>query len=257
MLLDRPGEVLTREELRKRVWDNDTYVDFDHSLNISINKLRDALGDSATRPRFIETLPRRGYRFIAPVSVENPAPAAVSALQPTAVVPPPSSSAALASRTGEEPSAFAPILLQTSDSATFPGHSGSRHRARLVIVVAAAVIVATLGGWLWRGYAGGNSSSKNRVMLAVLPFEDLAPDRVFERLFPTFDPPNDLVHKSDGALYSTDPPFGLPKFFNDPRKELPYSGVFRVSPDGANVQLVTRELSGPNGLAFSLLLPYD
>ena len=63
--------------------------------------------------------------------------------------------------------------------------------------------------------------------------------------------PNDLVYKSDGALYFTDPPFGLPKFFDDPRKELPYSGVFRVSPDGKNVQLVTKELSGPNGLAFS------
>ena len=63
--------------------------------------------------------------------------------------------------------------------------------------------------------------------------------------------PNDLVYKSDGALYFTDPPFGLPKFFDDPRKELPYSGVFRVSPDGKTVQLVTRELSGPNGLAFS------
>jgi len=63
--------------------------------------------------------------------------------------------------------------------------------------------------------------------------------------------PNDLVYKSDGALYFTDPPFGLPKFFDDPRKELPYSGVFRVSPDSKIVQLLTNELSGPNGLAFS------
>ena len=63
--------------------------------------------------------------------------------------------------------------------------------------------------------------------------------------------PNDLVYKSDGALYFTDPPFGLPKFFDDPRKELPYSGVFRVSPEGKKVQLLANELSGPNGLAFS------
>jgi len=63
--------------------------------------------------------------------------------------------------------------------------------------------------------------------------------------------PNDLVYKSDGALYFTDPPFGFPKFFDDPRKELPYSGVFRVSPDGKNIQLLTKELTGPNGLAFS------
>jgi len=63
--------------------------------------------------------------------------------------------------------------------------------------------------------------------------------------------PNDLVYKSDGALYFTDPPFGLPKFFDDPRKELSYSGVFRVSPDGSQVRLLTTDLKGPNGLAFS------
>jgi len=63
--------------------------------------------------------------------------------------------------------------------------------------------------------------------------------------------PNDLVYKSDGALYFTDPPFGLPKFFDDPRKELPYSGVYRVSPDGKKIQLLTTDLTGPNGLAFS------
>ena len=63
--------------------------------------------------------------------------------------------------------------------------------------------------------------------------------------------PNDLVYKSDGALYFTDPPFGLPKFFDDRRKELPYSGVYRVSPDGQQVKLLTTDLKGPNGLAFS------
>lgn len=62
--------------------------------------------------------------------------------------------------------------------------------------------------------------------------------------------PNDLVYKSDGSLYFTDPPFGLPKFFDDPRKETPFSGVYRVARDG-DVQLVTKDLTGPNGLAFS------
>jgi cholera toxin transcriptional activator len=66
-MLERPAEVVTREELRQRLWPSDTFVDFDHSLNTAINKLRDALGDGASNPRFIETLPRRGYRFIAPV----------------------------------------------------------------------------------------------------------------------------------------------------------------------------------------------
>jgi len=63
--------------------------------------------------------------------------------------------------------------------------------------------------------------------------------------------PNDLVYKSDGALYFTDPPFGLPKFYDDPRKELSFSGVYRVSPDGKDVTLVSKDLKGPNGLAFS------
>jgi gluconolactonase len=62
--------------------------------------------------------------------------------------------------------------------------------------------------------------------------------------------PNDLVYKSDGALYFTDPPFGLPKVFDDPRKELGYSGVYRLAPDGT-LTLLTTELGGPNGLAFS------
>src|ERR1700693_246440 len=68
ILLHRPGEVVTREELRSQIWPADTFVDFDNSLNTSINKLREALGDSADSPRFIQTLPRRGYRFIAPVT---------------------------------------------------------------------------------------------------------------------------------------------------------------------------------------------
>ena len=68
VLLQRPGDVVTREELRSQIWPEDTFVDFDNSLNTAINKLREALGDSADNPSFIETLPRRGYRFLAPVS---------------------------------------------------------------------------------------------------------------------------------------------------------------------------------------------
>jgi eukaryotic-like serine/threonine-protein kinase len=68
VLLQHAGEVMTREELRNQNWPPDTFVDFDNSLNTAINKLREALGDSADNPRFIETLPRRGYRFIAPVT---------------------------------------------------------------------------------------------------------------------------------------------------------------------------------------------
>src|SRR6202521_5837157 len=69
ILLEHPGEVVTREELRSRVWPNESFGDFDQALNIAIGKLRSALEDSAENPRFIETLPKRGYRFIADVSV--------------------------------------------------------------------------------------------------------------------------------------------------------------------------------------------
>src|SRR5215469_4736425 len=74
MLLERPGELVGRERLRERLWSTDTFVDFDHGVNTAINRLREALGDSADNPRFIETLPRRGYRFLA--SAESSAPVA-------------------------------------------------------------------------------------------------------------------------------------------------------------------------------------
>jgi DNA-binding winged helix-turn-helix (wHTH) protein len=69
VLLEHPGEVevVTREELRQRLWPEDTFVDFERSLNVAVSKLREALGDAAENPRFVETLPKRGYRFIAPV----------------------------------------------------------------------------------------------------------------------------------------------------------------------------------------------
>src|SRR6266403_2977381 len=71
-LLQTPGDLVTREELRKRLWASDTFVDFDHSLNTAIKRLRDVLGDSADNPVFIETLSRRGYRFMAPMEqLEN------------------------------------------------------------------------------------------------------------------------------------------------------------------------------------------
>ena len=69
LLLNRPGQVVTRDEIRAALWAADTFVDFDHGLNKAMNRLRDSLGDSADSPRFIETIPKRGYRFVAPVEV--------------------------------------------------------------------------------------------------------------------------------------------------------------------------------------------
>lgn len=71
MLLERPRELVRREELRERLWSADTFVDFDHGLNAAINQLRVALGDDPANPRFVQTLPRKGYRFIAPVEISS------------------------------------------------------------------------------------------------------------------------------------------------------------------------------------------
>src|SRR5215469_1316383 len=68
-LLQRPGEVVTRDEIRQNLWPTDTFVDFEHSINTAVNKLREALGDDVENPRFIETLPRYGYRLISPVEI--------------------------------------------------------------------------------------------------------------------------------------------------------------------------------------------
>ncbi len=69
MLLEKSGDVVGRDELRERLWPSDTFVDFDHGLNTAINQVRTALGDSAANAKFIQTLPRRGYRFIGPVQI--------------------------------------------------------------------------------------------------------------------------------------------------------------------------------------------
>src|SRR5262245_3317154 len=74
-LLERPDELVTRDELRQRLWPSDTFVDLEHGLNAAVKRLRDVLGDSADTPRFIETVPRRGYRFITPVDGTAPIPA--------------------------------------------------------------------------------------------------------------------------------------------------------------------------------------
>jgi DNA-binding winged helix-turn-helix (wHTH) protein len=84
MLLEHPGEVLTREEIASTLWSDGTFVDYDHGVNSAVNRIREALGDAASSPRFVETLARRGYRFVAPVesfaseSAPSPLPAALS-----------------------------------------------------------------------------------------------------------------------------------------------------------------------------------
>ncbi len=114
LLLDRPGEVVTREELRSQLWPEDTFVEFDNSLNVAVRKLRDALRDNPDTPRFIETIPRRGYRFIAEVAVE-----ATGSSEP-------------ANSTGHPPQARS---VPTNSNATFP-------RNFLWAAVTSAVVLA-------------------------------------------------------------------------------------------------------------------
>src|ERR1700728_55510 len=108
VLLERPREVVTREELRQKLWPVDTFVDFDHSLNTVINKLREALNDSAANPRFIETLARRGYRFLAPVEFVKKQTSAAPAHTP----PPPKISEEAAS---PSPQSSVSVLTRLED----------------------------------------------------------------------------------------------------------------------------------------------
>jgi len=144
-LLERPGELLTREELRQRVWPEDTFVDFDHALNTAVKKIRAALNDEADSPRYLETVPRRGYRFIAPVQIE---------LAP--------------GRASEEVPAEKFDVLET-------------HRPlinRRVLLLAATLIVAVGGGYYWsnRHARASDNNAANRIMVAVLPFENMTND---------------------------------------------------------------------------------
>src|SRR5882724_9972564 len=140
VLLQRPGEVVTREELRSQNWPVDTFVDFDNSLNTAINKLREALGDSADNPRFIETLPRRGYRFIAPV-------------------------------TGVDGT--------TRGTATGASVSWRPSSRKIVVAAAVAVLAAGIaGGLLWRGRQARRLTEKDTIVLG--DFANSTGDAVFD-----------------------------------------------------------------------------
>src|SRR6188768_207397 len=133
LMLERPGEVITREELQQRLWPDGTFVDFEHSLNAAVKRLRAALGDSADNPRFVETLPRRGYRFIAPVSGPGVEPVSVP-VQPSVPAAPP---------------VVAPDLesVEAVPAETIVAHAEGLgpigRRAILLVVLGAAVLAAT------------------------------------------------------------------------------------------------------------------
>ncbi len=155
MLLEHPGEVVTREELQRRLWPADTFVDFDHGLNKAISKIREALGDSAESPRFVETVARRGYRFLAEVKVADAATVRSPAL------------ATLRHRVEE-----------TSDRPDFAGKPAKpRHLLSSLVWKTSALVllllVASLAAWKLHSW---NSPSLVIHSLAVLPLESLSSD---------------------------------------------------------------------------------
>ena len=123
LLLEQPGEVVTRAQIQKNLWPGDTFVDFEHSLNSAIKKLREALGDSADHPRYIETVPRLGYRFIAPVTTGD--------TQHETALP--------AAPAEETPARRAPDLAM---------RQAARQHSRIVVALAAMLVAVTGGVWL-------------------------------------------------------------------------------------------------------------
>ena len=159
ILLEHPGEVITREELRSRVWPNESFSDFDQTLNIAIGKLRSALGDSAENPRFIETLPKRGYRFIADVSVLD---ADGGPKRPQSVA---------GDLPGEQEKKIEPgHKLQ---DAALPGPPKPRLGMRWVIGALLVLSLSILSVWLFRSRPPALSGIRS---LAVLPLENLSGD---------------------------------------------------------------------------------
>ncbi len=164
MLLERPGEVVTRQELQTRLWPADTYVGFDEGLNTAIRKLRTAFGDSAGNPRFIETLPKRGYRFIAPVTeatvADGPAPAMEVQLPPGI---------------DDHGVAAEPDRPQPAEPAAVP-LDYRRPWKKILPVTASVVLAFTVVAYIMRKHPSPSSVPAQRAMLAILPFQNLSND---------------------------------------------------------------------------------
>jgi TolB-like protein/DNA-binding winged helix-turn-helix (wHTH) protein/Tfp pilus assembly protein PilF len=160
ILLERPGEVVTREELRSRVWADESFGDFDQAVNIAIAKLRSALGDSAENPRFIETLPKRGYRFIADVSVVD---ADARPKRPESAA---GDLPGLERKTEPEPKVQDTRLAVAPKRQQWP-------ELRVIVALALVLSLPILAFWLFRSRGRAPASVRS---LAVLPLENLSAD---------------------------------------------------------------------------------
>jgi TolB-like protein/DNA-binding winged helix-turn-helix (wHTH) protein/Flp pilus assembly protein TadD len=172
LLLDRPGEIVTRQELQARLWPADTYVGFDEGLNTAIRKLRMVFGDSAGNPRFIETLPRRGYRFIAPVTETTTANGLSG--QSTAIVD--------VGGIDDDTVAETDLYEQDKAARTAPDFPAPASRVwrwpwkPAVSVAAFLVFALTVIAYLVRSRPSSNPAPTKRAMLAILPFQNLSND---------------------------------------------------------------------------------
>ena len=172
MLLERPGELVTREEIREKLWPQDTFIDFEHSVNSSIKRLREALGDDAATPRFIETLPRYGYRFIAPVQEQQKAfPPRREELE----------------RTPRDEQKSAGVLEGTGQDLSVGAVRAVRSRRWWVAIFGASGVLAVLallfgldvGGLRERAFRNADTVRKPIAQIrsiAVLPLENLSND---------------------------------------------------------------------------------
>lgn len=169
ILLEQPGQVITRDELRERLWPGDTFVDFDHGLNNAVMRLREALSDSPDKPRFIETLPRRGYRFIAPVEEIHSAPKTMPMGEPQVG----------ASTVLPTPDVLASFSADRHDSVTHSNASSWLTLPRIALLSAAALLFAVLSGLavhFVRGWESGKINPAHNMSLVVLPLENLSGD---------------------------------------------------------------------------------
>ena len=171
-LLERPGQLVTRDELRKRIWSEDTFVDFSHGLNAAVNKLREALCDSADEPRYIETLPRRGYRFIAAIEEVASAPPITAPAQPVVSPRPPlpaSKPAWNVSLTGEEWESTIPIRRQTLVQVS-----------ALVTAIVVLAFVITAIWWHWSAQLSPEEA-ESRLKQAVEPLAHEEAERILKK----------------------------------------------------------------------------